>query len=99
MLVASQPPPETDLHDGDVNRGISKHRVCEDRERLEVRQWWPTIGDRIAIHHVNERGNLIPRFENPLLGDRLPVQTDALARISEVGGGKESGTQPKGTQN
>ena len=89
---------QTDLHDGDVDRRVGEGRVRQRRHDLEVRQRRTPVGSRVRVDDGDVRRDLVPRRQQSIGLDRIPVEADALTRVRQVRRREQPGAQPEGAE-
>ena len=97
-LVESQPPPRPTSTIGDVDGRVGEGRERQRRQDLEVRQRHPAVGRRVGVDDGDVGRDLLPRREQALRGDRLPVEADALTGVGEVRRREQAGAQAERPQ-
>ena len=87
-------PAHADLDHGDVHRGVGEDREGHADEHLEERQ-----RSRLAcVDQVQVGLDLLVGLDEPLGGQRHPVQADPLGDGGQVRAGEQPGAQPAGAQ-
>ena len=89
---------EADLDDRDVDGGVREGRERQRRQHLEVRERHAAVGRRVGVDDGHVGLDLLPRREQALGGDRLPVEADALAGVGEVRRREQAGAQAERPQ-
>ena len=89
---------EADLDDRDVDGRIGEGGERQRRHDLEVRQRHATVGRRVGVDDGHVGLDLLPRRQQALRRDRLPVEADPLAGVGQVRRREQAGAQAERAQ-
>ncbi|MDQ1122039.1 hypothetical protein QE412_000612 [Microbacterium trichothecenolyticum] len=98
VFVESHSPPHADLEHEHVDRRVRRDHERQHREQFEERQRRVAGRGKLRIHHVDERGDLVPRVGDRGIRHRLAVDEDALGEPLEVRAREQAGSKPHRAQ-